>query len=100
MLLSKPILPLCPAPYDAPIAARDYVRRFTEPAMSGACSGLKIVNMSDLPDVEQLASLPATASDRPAWVGSRSAPIRPPRPLRARRSSDDCRNKPGGPANC
>lgn len=43
------------APYNAPIAARDYVRRFTERAMSGACSGLKIVNVSDLPDVEQLA---------------------------------------------
>jgi hypothetical protein len=43
------------APYNTPIAARDYVRRFTERAMSGACSGLKIVKISDLPDVEQFA---------------------------------------------
>jgi PDZ domain len=43
------------APYNAPIAARDYVRRFTERAMNGACSSLKIVDVKDLPDVEQLA---------------------------------------------
>lgn len=43
-------------PYNAPIAARDYVRRFTESAMSGACSGLKIVDVADLPDVERFAS--------------------------------------------
>jgi len=43
------------APYNSPIAARDYVRRFTERAMSGACSSLKIVKVTDLPDVEQLA---------------------------------------------
>jgi PDZ domain len=43
------------APYNAPTAARDYVQRFTERAMSGACSGLKIVDVHDLPDVEQYA---------------------------------------------
>ena len=43
------------APFSAPIAARDYVRRFTERTISGACSNLKIVNVSDLRDVEQLA---------------------------------------------
>ena len=43
-------------PYNAPIAARDYVRRFTESAMSRACSGLKIVDVADLPDVERFAS--------------------------------------------
>jgi hypothetical protein len=43
-------------PYNVPIAARDYVRRFTESAMSRACSGLKIVKVSDLPDVERFAS--------------------------------------------
>lgn len=43
------------APYNTPIAARDYVQRFTERAMNGACSGLKIVKVTDLPDVEQLA---------------------------------------------
>jgi hypothetical protein len=43
-------------PYNAPIAARDYVRRFTERAMSEACSGLKIVDVVDLPDVERFAS--------------------------------------------
>ncbi|HXW73738.1 MAG TPA: PDZ domain-containing protein [Steroidobacteraceae bacterium] len=43
-------------PYSAPIAARDYVRRFTESAMSPACSGLKIVAVADLPDVERFAS--------------------------------------------
>jgi PDZ domain len=44
------------APYSAPIAARDYVRRFTERAMSEACSGLKIGGVVDLPDVERFAS--------------------------------------------
>lgn len=43
-------------PYNTPIAARDYVRRFTEGAMSQACSGLKIVDVADLPDVERFAS--------------------------------------------
>lgn len=43
-------------PYGAPVAARDYVRRFTESAMSRACSGLKIVDVADLPDVERFAS--------------------------------------------
>ena len=43
-------------PYNAPIAARDYVRRFTERAMSEACSGLTIVKVADLPDVERFAS--------------------------------------------
>jgi PDZ domain len=43
-------------PYNTPIAARDYVRRFTESAMSRACSGLKIAKVSDLPDVERFAS--------------------------------------------
>ena len=43
-------------PYNAPIAARDYVRRFTEGAMSQACSDLKIVDVADLPDVERFAS--------------------------------------------
>ena len=43
-------------PYNAPIAAREYVRRFTESAMSRACSGLKIVDVVDLPDVERFAS--------------------------------------------
>jgi PDZ domain len=43
-------------PFTAPIAARDYVRRFTEDAMSSACSGLKIVDVRDLPDVERFAS--------------------------------------------
>jgi PDZ domain len=44
------------APYNAPIAARDYVRRFTERAMSEACSGLRIDRVVDLPDVERYAS--------------------------------------------
>ena len=43
-------------PYNAPLAARDYVRRFTESAMSRACAGLKIAKVSDLPDVERFAS--------------------------------------------
>jgi hypothetical protein len=43
-------------PYNQPIAARDYVRRFTERAMSGACLGLSIAKVSDLPDVERFAS--------------------------------------------
>jgi hypothetical protein len=42
-------------PYNAPIAARDYVRRFTESAMSRACPDLKIVDVADLPDVERFA---------------------------------------------
>jgi len=40
-------------PYHAPIAATDYVRRFAERAMSGACPGLSIVNVTELPDVER-----------------------------------------------
>ena len=43
-------------PYHAPIAARDYVRRFTERAMSGACPGLSIVSVVELPDVERFES--------------------------------------------
>jgi hypothetical protein len=43
-------------PYNAPIAARDYVRRFTASAMSKACSDLKIVEVVDLPDIERFAS--------------------------------------------
>jgi len=42
-------------PYNSPIAARDYVRRFTASAMSGACPGLKIGEVTDLPDVERFA---------------------------------------------
>jgi hypothetical protein len=43
-------------PYQAPIAARDYVRGFTQRAMSGACTGLKIVGVTDRPDIERFAS--------------------------------------------
>jgi len=43
-------------PYKAPSAARDYVRRFTQSAISRACSGLKIVKVADLPDVERFAA--------------------------------------------
>lgn len=43
-------------PYNQPIAARDYVRRFTERTMSGACLGLSITEVKDLPDVERFAS--------------------------------------------
>lgn len=43
-------------PYHAPIGARDYVRRFTERAMSGACPGLSIVKVAELPDVERFES--------------------------------------------
>ncbi|HWZ62479.1 MAG TPA: PDZ domain-containing protein [Steroidobacteraceae bacterium] len=43
-------------PYNQPIAARDYVRRFAERAMSGACLGLSITQVKDLPDVERFAS--------------------------------------------
>ncbi len=43
-------------PYTAPIQARDYVRRFTERAMGGACLGLSISNVSDLPDVVRFAN--------------------------------------------
>lgn len=43
-------------PYNAPIAARDYVRRFTDRAIGPACTGLKIVNVADLPDVERFAA--------------------------------------------
>jgi PDZ domain len=42
-------------PYTAPIAAQDYVRRFTESAISRACTGLKIVEVHELQDVEQYA---------------------------------------------
>lgn len=42
-------------PYGAPIAAQDYVRRFTESAMSPACTGLQIVEVHELQDVEQYA---------------------------------------------
>jgi hypothetical protein len=40
-------------PYHASIAASDYVRGFTRRAMSGACPGLSIVNVAELPDVER-----------------------------------------------
>jgi hypothetical protein len=43
-------------PYQSPIAARDYVRGFTQRAMSGACAGLKIVAVDELPDIERFAS--------------------------------------------
>jgi hypothetical protein len=43
-------------PYHAPIGARDYVRQFTERAMSGACPGLSIVKVAELPDVERFES--------------------------------------------
>ena len=42
-------------PYTAPIAAQDYVRRFTESAIDRACTGLKIVEVHELQDVEQYA---------------------------------------------
>ena len=43
-------------PYHAPIGAGDYVRQFTERAMSGACPGLSIVKVAELPDVERFES--------------------------------------------
>jgi hypothetical protein len=43
-------------PYNAPIAARDYVPRFAGRAMSGACQNLKIGEVKDLPDIERFAS--------------------------------------------
>ncbi len=43
-------------PYNAPMDARDYVRRFTESAMSEACSGLNVSAVAERPDVEQFAS--------------------------------------------
>ena len=43
-------------PYGAPVAASDYVRRFTERAMASACSGLKITSVTELPDVERFAT--------------------------------------------
>jgi hypothetical protein len=43
-------------PWNTPIAARDYVRRFTESAIGSACSGLKILDVKDQPDVERYAS--------------------------------------------
>ena len=43
------------APYNAPIDARDYVRRFTERAIGGACSGLHLLEVSELRDIEQMA---------------------------------------------
>lgn len=42
-------------PYGAPIAAQVYVRRFTESAISRACTGLKIIEVHELRDVEQYA---------------------------------------------
>jgi PDZ domain len=44
------------APYSEPIPASEYVRRFTERAMSEACLGLGIVEVHELPDVERFAS--------------------------------------------
>ncbi len=43
-------------PYTTPLEARDYVRRFTESAMSSACLGLSISNVADLPDVVRFAN--------------------------------------------
>ena len=43
-------------PYNEPIPASDYVRRFTERAMSEACLGLDLVEVHELPDVERFAS--------------------------------------------
>ena len=43
-------------PYATPIAAQDYVRRFTESAINPACTGLKIVEVHELQDVEQYAT--------------------------------------------
>lgn len=42
-------------PFNQPLAARDYVRRFTERAMASACLGLAIDRVSDMPDVERYA---------------------------------------------
>jgi hypothetical protein len=42
--------------YNEPIPASEYVRRFTERAMSKACLGLDIVEVHELPDVERFAS--------------------------------------------
>ncbi len=42
-------------PYAAPVAAQDYVRRFTENAIDRACTGLKIMEVHELPDVERYA---------------------------------------------
>jgi hypothetical protein len=43
-------------PYAAPIAAQDYVRRFTENAIGQACTRLKIVEVHELHDAEQYAT--------------------------------------------
>jgi hypothetical protein len=43
-------------PYNTPILASDFVRRFTEEAMREACLGLDIVEVHELPDVERFAS--------------------------------------------
>jgi hypothetical protein len=50
-------------PYSAPIQARDYVRRFTEKAMSGACLGLNINNIADLPDAVRFANSKSLGTD-------------------------------------
>jgi PDZ domain-containing protein len=50
-------------PYSAPIQARDYVRRFTERAMSGACLGLNISNVADLPDAVRFANSNSLGTD-------------------------------------
>lgn len=42
-------------PYAVPIAAQDYVRQFTASAIGPACTGLKIVEVHELQDVEQYA---------------------------------------------
>jgi PDZ domain-containing protein len=42
-------------PYTAPIAGQDYVRRFTQNAIDRACTGLKIIEVHELHDVEQYA---------------------------------------------
>ncbi len=43
-------------PYSAPIAARDYVRRFATSTLSPACPGLNIGSLTDLPDIQRLFS--------------------------------------------
>jgi hypothetical protein len=41
--------------YDAPIAARDYLRRFTENTIGRACPGMQVVALVDRPDYVQAA---------------------------------------------
>jgi hypothetical protein len=39
--------------YNAPVAARDYLPRFTENAMGRACPGMQVVKVADRPDLVQ-----------------------------------------------